>query len=188
MASTSPLVKPCRSSARMFSSLTGCCCSGCNTKGATQLPYLGSLAFLEMENSSILTRSRTSLVRFAHTYASCINQLCIRLFFALSAVMSFVMMVADCTYAYANAPSPGQPSYVRIDDAYADWYRSRHTKEADRSLVLPALKALQGHPEAGALWESTSTRFSTTSISYTTHTSEASTEVRSTGMSSFCAE
>jgi hypothetical protein len=33
-------------------------------------------------------------------------------------------MGADYTDAYANAP-PGQPTYVQIDDAYADWYRSR---------------------------------------------------------------
>jgi hypothetical protein len=40
-----------------------------------------------------------------------------------------------------------------IDDAYTDWYRSRHGKEADRSLVLPVLKASKEHPDAGALWE-----------------------------------
>jgi hypothetical protein len=44
-------------------------------------------------------------------------------------------------------------TYVRFGDAYADWYRSRHGKEVDRSLVLPVPKAFQGHPEAGALWE-----------------------------------
>jgi hypothetical protein len=64
--------------------------------------------------------------------------------------MGFVVMGADCTNAYSNSPSPTQAIYVRIDDAYADWYRSRHEKEVDRSLVLPVLKALQGHPEAGA--------------------------------------
>jgi hypothetical protein len=47
---------------------------------------------------------------------------------------------------------------------------------------------LQGHPEAGALWESTSIRFSTISISCIPHASEASTGVRSAGSSSFCAD
>jgi hypothetical protein len=36
---------------------------------------------------------------------------------------------------------------------YVDWYRSRRGKEADHSSVLPVFKALQGLPEAGALWE-----------------------------------
>jgi hypothetical protein len=76
-----------------------------------------------------------------------------RLFFILSAAMGFVVMGADCTYAYANSPSPTPATYVRIDDDYADWYRSRHGKEVDRSLVLPVVKASQGRSEAGALWE-----------------------------------
>jgi hypothetical protein len=84
-----------------------------------------------------------SQVQFSQPYASCIDQPCTRLFFALSAAMSFVVMGADCTNAYASAPSPGQPTYARIDDAYADWYRSRHGKEVDRSLVLPGLNASQ---------------------------------------------
>jgi hypothetical protein len=92
-------------------------------------------------------------LRFSQTYASFIDQPCIRLFFALSAAMDFVVMGAYCTNAYANYSSPPQATYVRIDDAYADWYCSRHRKEVDRSLVLPVLKALQGYPEAGALWE-----------------------------------
>jgi hypothetical protein len=53
--------------------------------------------------------------RFTQTYASCIDQPCMRLFFALSAAMDFVVKGADCT----NSPSPNQPTFVRIDDAYA---------------------------------------------------------------------
>jgi hypothetical protein len=50
-------------------------------------------------------------------------------------------------------PTPRrQPTCVRADDAYVGWYRSRHGKEVDRSLVLPVLKVLQGHSEAGAMW------------------------------------
>ena len=33
------------------------------------------------------------------------------------------------------------------------WYQARHGVKLDRSLVLPVLKAIQGHPEAGRLWE-----------------------------------
>jgi hypothetical protein len=134
------------------------------------------------------SKRATPELRFAQTYASCIDQPWMRLFFALSAAMGFVVMGADCTNAYANSPSPTQATYVRIDDAYADWYRSRHGKEVDRSLVLPVLKAFQGHPEAGHCGKSTSTRFSKTSISCTPHTSEVSTEARSTERSSFCAD
>jgi hypothetical protein len=54
---------------------------------------------------------------------------------------------------FVKSPLPTQATFVRIDDAYVDWHRSRHGKEVDRSLALPVLKALQGRPEAGALWE-----------------------------------
>jgi hypothetical protein len=84
--------------------------------------------------------------------------------------LRFAQMGADCTNAYAKSPSPTQPTFVRIDDAYADWYRSRHGKEVDRSLVLPVLKALQGHPEAGALWEKHINKIlDDLDIVYTTH-------------------
>jgi hypothetical protein len=60
-------------------------------------------------------------------------------------------MGADCTNAYSNAPLPTKLTYVRIDDTCVDWCRSRHGSEVDCSLVLPVLKALQGHPEDSAL-------------------------------------
>jgi hypothetical protein len=63
---------------------------------------------------------------FAQTYASGIDQPCMRFFFALSTAMGFVVMGADCTNAYANSPSPTQAISFRTGDAYADWYRSRH--------------------------------------------------------------
>jgi hypothetical protein len=63
-------------------------------------------------------RAATEL-RSAQAYASCIDQPCMRLFFALSAAMDFVVMGADWTnaYRYANSPSPAQATHVWIDDA-----------------------------------------------------------------------
>jgi hypothetical protein len=90
-----------------------------------------------------------------------------RLFFDLSAAMSYVVIRVDCTNAYANAPSPRQLTYVRIDDLYADRYRSRPGTEVDRCFVLPVLMALQGQPEAGALWENRIV--DDLDIKYTTH-------------------
>jgi hypothetical protein len=72
--------------------------------------------------------------------------------------------------AYANAPSPTQPTYGRIDDAYSDWYHSRHGKEVDRSLVLLVLKALQEHPEAVTLRKNRINKIlDDLGIVYTTH-------------------
>jgi hypothetical protein len=78
-----------------------------------------------------------------------------RLFFALAAARGQRVYITDATNAYANAPPPTFKSYLAIDDTYADWY---HDKYPDRpritkGMVLPIIKALQGHPEAGRLWE-----------------------------------
>jgi transposase InsO family protein len=89
----------------------------------------------------------------AKTYASCVEQPCMRLYFALCAVSGMSIYGADATNAFANSPPPSVPTFVMIDDAYWDWYKERYDKELDRRLVLPVRHALQGHPESGSLWE-----------------------------------
>ncbi|KAI2511653.1 Reverse transcriptase (RNA-dependent DNA polymerase) [Fragilaria crotonensis] len=76
-----------------------------------------------------------------------------RLFFALCAHEGYVSLKVDATNAYANSPPPNQPTFVVIDDQYADWYLARHGTVVSREMVLPVQHALQGHPESGALWE-----------------------------------
>ena len=93
-------------------------------------------------------------LKLANTYSSCIEQPCMRLFFALCAHEGYICIKVDATNAYANSPPPAQPTFVFIDEQYADWYANRHGKPLSRDLVLPVQHALQGHPESGALWES----------------------------------
>ena len=92
-------------------------------------------------------------LKLANTYSSCIEQPCMRLFFALCAHEGFTSLKVDATNAYANSPPPDQPTFVVIDDQYADWYLARHGVAISRNMVLPVQHALQGHPESGALWE-----------------------------------
>ena len=60
-------------------------------------------------------------LRLANTYSSCIEQPCMRMFFALCAHEGFIALKVDATNAYANSPPPDQPTFVYIDDQYADW-------------------------------------------------------------------
>ena len=76
-----------------------------------------------------------------------------QLLFALCSALCFTILATDADNAYANSPPPNVPTYVYIDDAYADWYKVRLAVDLDRSTVLPVLHALQGHPKSGALWE-----------------------------------
>ena len=36
---------------------------------------------------------------------------------------------------------------------FVDWYKKRTGVTLERDLVMPVLRALQGHPEAAKLWE-----------------------------------
>lgn len=88
------------------------------------------------------------------TYASCIGMPCMRLFFALCAVENKNITFSDTHNAFQNAPPPTIPCCIRVDDAIADWYKRPFSVTLDPNEdVIPLDKALQGHPEAGALWE-----------------------------------
>ena len=67
--------------------------------------------------------------------------------------MGYKVYGGDAQDAYAHSPPPETPTFVSIDDAYADWYEHRFKRKLNRSLVLPVLHALQGHPESGKVWE-----------------------------------
>jgi len=45
------------------------------------------------------------------------------------------------------------PTFMKLDDAFRDWYLERTGVLLDKDLVLPVLRASQGHPEAARLWE-----------------------------------
>jgi len=100
-----------------------------------------------------LPRSAPLLHGIASTYSSCVEQPVHQLFFALTARENYQVYGGDAQDACAHSPPPETPAFVSIDDAYADWYEHRFKKKLDRSLVLPVLHALQGHPESGKLWE-----------------------------------
>jgi Reverse transcriptase (RNA-dependent DNA polymerase) len=99
-------------------------------------------------------RAAPQLQNAERTFASCVAQPGFRAFTSLAASLDMRVWFLDATNAYANSPGPQTPTYVYIDANYAAWYAARHGVHLDRSLVLPVQHALQGHPEAGNLWES----------------------------------
>ena len=93
-------------------------------------------------------------LKLANTYSSCIEQPpCMQLFFTLCAHEGYISLKVDATNAYANSPPPDQPTFVFIDNQYADWYLARYGVKLFCDMVLPVQHNLQGHPESGALWE-----------------------------------
>jgi len=76
------------------------------------------------------------------------------LFFALAALHALIVIVADMSNAFQQLPPPMEQCYLQIDDAYHSWYKKCYNEDIDPAThVVPLHKALQGHPEAGALWE-----------------------------------
>jgi len=76
------------------------------------------------------------------------------LFFALAAVHGLIVIVTNTTNAFQQSPPPMEQCFLQIDDAYCSWYKKHFSINIDPiTHVVPLIKALQGHPEAGALWE-----------------------------------
>ena len=88
----------------------------------------------------------------ASTWSLCCEQPVQRLDLGLCAHYNFKIFEADLTDAYAHAPKATTPTYLKIDDTYASWYRDRFGKEIDKRKVLPVEHSLQGHPESGSQW------------------------------------
>ena len=107
-------------------------------------------------NGSVL-RKRNKHTRGALPYylsfASCASQTEMRVFTAVSAHKNYLIGDGDATNAYAQSEPPSEPTYVRVDRQYQEWYMTKHGKRIELGMLLPVQHALQGHPESGRLWQ-----------------------------------
>ena len=93
-------------------------------------------------------------ITLANTYAGSLEQTGSRIFWATSALHNHIVIGADASNAFAEAPAPKAPLYVTIDKPYREWYKCKypHEEQPSTNAVLPVHGALQGHPEAARLW------------------------------------
>ena len=98
-------------------------------------------------------RAAPILHQLTETYSSCIEVPIYRLFTAITTALNYIQYGGDAQDAYAHSPAPSFPCFVRVDQAFKAWYKSRFNKDIKPHHVLPVRHALQGHPEAGLLWE-----------------------------------
>ncbi|KAI2502314.1 hypothetical protein MHU86_12118 [Fragilaria crotonensis] len=93
-------------------------------------------------------------VTVAETYATCVEQPACRLYWAVTASEGLLAMGADAGNAFAEAPPPEEPFFMKIDDQYMEWWIEHLGNDPiPPGFVLPVNHALQGHPEASRLWE-----------------------------------
>ena len=96
-------------------------------------------------------RSAPMLHSIAATWSSCVELPIQRLFLGLCATNNLKNYGADVVDAYSHSPAESV-TYLRVDDAYTDWYYSWFGKRIDRSKVLPIRNSLQGIPTSGRNW------------------------------------
>ena len=63
-------------------------------------------------------RATPWLRQFVQTYASCIEQPGMCLFYALSTALGLTFVFANVKNAYQQAPPPTEPCFLEINDAY----------------------------------------------------------------------
>eukprot|EP00957_Ditylum_brightwellii_P148639 11316494-Ditylum_brightwellii.AAC.1 len=68
-------------------------------------------------NGSILKCKGT---KYANTYSAYASQTVMHLFTAIAAIKNYLILDANATNAYAQSPPPSKPTYMRINDQYAD--------------------------------------------------------------------
>ena len=93
-------------------------------------------------------------VTLANTYAKSLEQTGARIFWASTAIHNFIVIGADASNAFAEAPPPKAPLYVTIDQPYREWYKHKFPDKPaiPQNAVLQVKGALQGHPESARLW------------------------------------
>lgn len=96
--------------------------------------------------------SNKNTVIFGHTFAKMLDHVGSRIFWASVAAKNFIVRGADASNAFAEAPPPKIPLYVRVDKPYREWYKNKYGETLGENMVLRVKKALQGHPESPRAW------------------------------------
>ena len=92
-------------------------------------------------------------ITLAHTYAACIDQSACRLFWAIAAMKCKLVYGSDAVNAFAEAPPPKSPLYLKTDAAYRNWYKNKYNIDLPTSSYVRVHQAIQGHPESPRLWQ-----------------------------------
>ena len=92
-------------------------------------------------------------ITLAATYAACLDQAACRLFWAIAAIKNKKVFGADAQNAFAEAPPPKSPLYLKTDEAFRNWWHNKHNESLPRDTYVRVNQAIQGHPESPRLWQ-----------------------------------
>ena len=85
---------------------------------------------------------RKGTVTLAHTFAACLEQPGARVFWASAAIPGMIVVGADASNAFAEAPPPKAPLYVVVDQQFREWWASLGNDDIPLGWVLPVQHAL----------------------------------------------
>jgi len=77
-----------------------------------------------------------------------------KLYIALYALLGYYVYDLDAVNAYAQGGKPYDDCYLIVDEQYREWYKLRFGHVIPQGHVVPILCPLQGHPDAGEVWQS----------------------------------
>ena len=92
-------------------------------------------------------------VTLANTYAACLEQAGARIFWATCALRNKLVYGSDMSNAFAEAPPPKAPLYLKVDAAYKNWWKNKTGEDLDGDYYVKVQHAIQGHPESPRLWQ-----------------------------------
>ena len=92
-------------------------------------------------------------ITLANTYAACLEQAGARIFWATCALRNKLVFGSDMSNAFAEAPAPKAPLYLKVDVAYKNWWFNKTGQTLEGDYYVKVQHAIQGHPESPRLWQ-----------------------------------
>ena len=92
-------------------------------------------------------------ITLAATYAACLDQSACRLFWSIAAIKNKKVFSADAQNAFAEAPPPKSPLYLKTGEAFRNWWKNKHNELLPRDSYVRVNQAIQGYPESPRLWQ-----------------------------------
>jgi hypothetical protein len=86
-------------------------------------------------------------------YNACVLQTGMKLFFALSALLAYYIYNLDAINAHAQGGRPYDDCYLIVDDPFCECYKLPFQIDIPPGYIVPILTPLQGHPNAGEVWQ-----------------------------------
>ena len=85
-------------------------------------------------------------ITLGKTYAASLDKTCAKICWAINASKGNIVVGGDASNAFAEAPAPVAPLYMKLDSQFHTWWKSLGREPLPDVYGVNVHKALQGHP------------------------------------------